>query len=108
MRLWKKNDIPDYKIFFDIDTAYSDFFSKISNVVNTLAPEKTIRVKSTTQEWFDAEIIREISNRDKLFKKFKTSKLHVDKIGYNGARILVQNLIKKEKENFFASKLEEN
>ena len=73
-----------------------------------MAPEKTKRVKSTTQEWYDGEIIRKTSDRDRLLQKFKTSKLHVDKISYNDARVSVENLIKKKKETFFKSKLEEN
>ena len=54
----KKVNFPDYEVFFDINAAYSDFFSKLSKVVNQMAPEKTKRVKSTTQEWYDGEIIR--------------------------------------------------
>ena len=35
------------------------------------------------------EIANEIKNRDKLFKKFKKSKLHIDKDIYNAARYKV-------------------
>ena len=104
----KKVNFPDYEVFFDINAAYSDFFSKLSKVVNQMAPEKTKRVKSTTQEWYDGEIIRKTSDRDRLLRKFKTSKLHVDQINYNHARVSVEKLIKKKKETFFKSKLEEN
>ena len=66
-----------------------------------MAPEKAKRVKSDTQEWFDGEIVGAMYERDKLLKKFKASKLHVDKINYNFSRISVQNLIKKKKKNFW-------
>ena len=66
------------------------------------------RSKSNTQELFDGEIIGAIYDRDKLFKKFKASKLHVDNINYKNSRISVQNLIKKKKEDFLGSKLKES
>ena len=48
-------------------------------------PLKERRVKQNSQEWFDGEIADEIKNQDKLFKKFKKSKLQIDKDIYNAA-----------------------
>ena len=48
-------------------------------------PLKERRVKQNSQEWFDGEIADEIKNQDKLFKKFKKSKLQIDKDIYNVA-----------------------
>ena len=51
-------------------------------VIDNLAPSKNKRIKGTSQNWFDAEIMEKISDRDKLFKKFMLaykSCLHVDK-----------------------------
>ena len=45
--------------------------NKITQVINNLAPYKTIRVKNQSNEWFDSELAEQISNRDKLFKKLK-------------------------------------
>ena len=39
---------------------------------------KQSRIKNNTQEWFDGEIMEKIAIRDKHFKKFKKSKLHID------------------------------
>ena len=44
--------------------------NKITEVINNLAPYKTIRVKNQSNEWLDGELAEQISNRDKLFKKF--------------------------------------
>ena len=44
-----------------------------------MASMKKRWVKQNSQEWFYGEIVDEIKNRDKLFKKFKKSKLHIDK-----------------------------
>ena len=82
--------------------------NKITQVINNLAPYKTIRVKNQSSEWFDGELAEKISNRDKLFKKFKQSKLHIDELTYKEAKNTVQRLIKEKKKKFFSKKLEEN
>ena len=56
-------------------------------MIDKVAPIKERRVKQNSQEWFDGEIADEIKNRNKLFKKFKKSKLHIDKEIYNVANI---------------------
>ena len=59
-----------------------------------MAPKKAIGVKNNTNEWFNGEIAAKIAARDKLFRKFKKSKLSVDKILYKEARNTLQALIK--------------
>ena len=54
--------------------------------MNNLAPYRTIRVKNQSNEWFDGELAEQISNRDKLFKKFKKSKLQMDQLLYKEAK----------------------
>ena len=50
---------------------------------------KSRRIKQNSQECFDGEFVEKISIGDKLFKKFKKSKLQIYKI----ARYEVQKLI---------------
>ena len=82
---------PNYKEFSDVNC--SDLVNKIIQVINNIAPYKTIRVKNQSNEWFDGEFAEQISNRDKLFKKFKTSKLHFDELIYKESKNRVQRLI---------------
>ena len=49
------------------------------SVIDKVAVVKKRRVKQNCQELFDGEITVEIKNRDKLFKKFKKSKLRIEK-----------------------------
>ena len=98
---------PNYEKFSDVNSAYSDLVKKITQVLNNLAPYKTIRVKNQSNEWFDGELAEQISNRDKLFKKFKKSKLLIHELIYKEAKNTVQCLIKEKKKNFFSKKLEE-
>ena len=103
-----KVSISNYDNFDNPEIAYSDFISKLESVINVLAPIKTVRIKNNTREWFDEEIGEEIYKRDKLHKKFKWTKLHVDADLYKEARNAVQNLIRKKKKAYFEGKLKAN
>ena len=54
----------------------------------------------TISEQADGEIADKIKNRDKLFKKFKKSKLHIDKDIYNASRYKVRKMIFDKKRSF--------
>ena len=69
-------------------------------VTDKVAPVKSKRIKRNSQEWFDSEISEKLIIRDKLFKKYKKTRLHVDKEIYKRARYSVQNIIAKRKKNF--------
>ena len=88
--------------------AYENFMQKVMAVIDNLAPSKNKSIKVTSQKWFDAEIMVIISDRNKLFKKFKTSLLHFGKDNYKEARNEVQKLIHTKKKAYFESKLTEN
>ena len=36
-------------------------------------------MKGNTQKWFDGKMFKKMNFRNKLFKKFKKSRLHIDK-----------------------------
>ena len=93
-------NFPNYDLFSNVDVAYSDLLTKISESVDSVAPLKELRVKNNRQEWFDNEIAEAIKLREKYFKKFKRSKLHIDQDFYIEAKYNVQKLIKKRRLNF--------
>ena len=99
---------PNYEKFSNINLAYTDFMDKLMLIVNKLCPIKEARVKSNSQEWFDGEIAEKIIIRDKLFKKFKVSKLQIDRELYNEARNKVHNLIRKKKKIYYEEQLKNN
>ena len=99
---------PNYGKFTDVNSAYMDLVNKITQVINNLAPYKTITVKNPFNEWFDCQLAEQISNRDKLFKKFKKSKRHNYELIYKEAKNTVQRLIKEQMKRFSSKKLEEN
>ena len=87
----------NYEKYHNINKAYNDFFQKMIEVVNNIAPLKTARIKNTSNEWFDREIAEKLSIRDKLFQKFKSSRLDIDWEIYKEARNDVQRSIKEKK-----------
>ena len=55
-------------------------------VVNNIVPLKTVRIKNTSNEWFDREIAEKLSKKDKIFKKFQSSRLNIDWEIYRGKK----------------------
>ena len=99
---------PNYDNFHNPDVAYNDFVNRLACVINAVASFKIVSVKNNTSEWFDGEIADKIHTRDKLYKRFKLTKLHVDEEIYKEARNVVQNLIRRKKKAYFENKLKEN
>ena len=78
----QKVNFSNYERFSCIDAAYTDFLNKLMKIVIEMAPSKEIRIKNNTLEWFDREIAELIHALEKLFLKFKKSKLHIDEENY--------------------------
>ena len=87
----------NYDNFSDIDIAYSDFIFKLTEVIDKMAPMKQSKIKNNTQEWFDEEVAEKINIREKCFKKFKNTKLHVDEEIFKEAQKDTRNIIKRKK-----------
>ena len=87
----------EYKKFDNVNDAQSNFIQKLVEVIDKVAPAKSKKIERNSQEWFDSEISEKLIIRDKLFKKYKKTRLHVDKEIYKRARYSVQNLIAKKK-----------
>ena len=98
-------NFPEYKKLDNVSDAYSNFIQQLMEVIDKVAPVKSKRIKRNSQEWFDSEISEKLIIQDKLFKKFKKTRLHLDKEIYKRARYSVQNLITKKKKEFFEKKL---
>ena len=96
----EKINFPNYDIFSNVNTAYKDLLRKVTNTLDNIAPIKELRVKNNTQDWFDNEVNEAIKIRDKMFKKFKKSNLHIDYDIYLEAKHNVKNLVKQKKASF--------
>ena len=67
-----------------------------------------MRIKNASSEWLYREIAEKLSLRNKLFKKFKSSRLSIDWEIHKEARNDVHRLIKYKKKKYFEEKLAEN
>ena len=97
-------NFPNHLNFNDATEAYDDFIQKIMVAIDKVAPIKERRIKHNSQEWFDRGISEPIKNRDKLLKKFKKSRLHIDKELYNATRYKAHKLIFNKKKDYFENK----
>ena len=101
-------NFPNYQNYENVNEAYADLVNKITTELDKIAPLKEIRIKNSSQEWFDAEIIEQINKRDKLFQNFKKSKSALDELSYKRAKNHLKNMIKTKKKNYMRTKLSEN
>ena len=95
------------KTFNDVNVPYSDFFQKIMTVIEKIAPFKTKRVKRNTQKWFDGEVLEKLNSTDKLFQKFKKSRLRIYKELFKKVKYEVSKLIVTKNQAFFKEKISE-
>ena len=97
----------NYEILGDVHAAYSDFFQEIMTVIDKITPFKTKRMKGNTQKGFDGEVLEKLNSRDKLFQKFKKSRLHIDKELFEKAKYEALKPI-ATKGTFFKEKISES
>ena len=72
-----------------------------------MLPIEIKRIKENTQKWFYSEVLEKLKARDKLFKKFKISRLTINKELYKKAKYDASKLIITKKQAFFKEKLSE-
>ena len=108
LELLRLESFPEYDSFTDVNVAYQDFMGRLSSVINNIAPMREVRVKQGSPEWFDGEILEKIKLRNKLLRKYKKSRLQIDRNFFTEARNSVQKLIREKKKSFFEEKLKEN
>ena len=72
-------NFPEYKKFDNVNDTYLNFIEKLTEVIDKVALVKSKRIKRNSQERFDSEISEKLIIRDKVFKKYKKTRLDVDK-----------------------------
>ena len=75
--------------------------------IEKIASYRNKRTKKNTQKWFDGEVLEKLNARDRLFKKFKKSRLHMDKQLLKKAKYDTSKLITTKKQEFFKERLSE-
>ena len=65
-------------------------------------------MKVNTQKWFDDEVLEKVNSRDKLFQRFKKSRLHNDKELFKKVKHEALKLIATKKKAFVKEKISES
>ena len=73
-------------------------------VIDKITPFKTKRVTGNTQKWLDGEVLEKLNSKDKLFQKFKKSRLHIDKEFFKKVKYEMLKLIGTKKQAFLKKK----
>ena len=55
-------------------------------IIDKIAPYKSNRVERNTQTWFDGELLEKLNLKNKLFRKFRKSRLHIAKELYKKSK----------------------
>ena len=76
-------------------------------VIDKIAPYKSKRVKGNTQKRVGGEVLEKLNVRSKFFKKFKKSRLHIDKELNEKSKYEALKLIALKKNNQKHAFLEE-
>ena len=80
-----------------------------AQIIDHIAPEKTVRVKTRTEPWMSGEIIEMINNRDKLFAMYRKNRTDEDRYrNYCHLRNLVQRTVKAAKAEYFENQIKVN
>ena len=74
-------------------------------VIDKITSFKTKQAKENTQNWREGEVLEKIIYRDKLFQKFKKSRLHIYKELFKKAKYEALNLIATKEQNFLKDKI---
>ena len=91
-----------------VDTALTIFCNTFTDILDSIAPIKTIRIKQRTEPWMTDNILQNIRERNRTFYNFRKTKSHLLYKKYCQLRNKVQRLVKEAKQNYIDSEIEEN
>ena len=91
-----------------VNTAWMNFKTILTNVLNQIAPERDVRIKIRTEPWMTPAILEKIKNRDKIRRKILKGSSDFTYQDFTALRNEVQRDIKNAKASFFKSKLEDS
>ena len=75
--------------------------------IDKIVPSKSQQVNGNTQKWTDSDVFEKLNLRNKPFKKFKKSRLRIDKELYKKSKYDTLKLVASKEQAFFEEKLSE-
>ena len=92
----------------DVNEAWSNFRTMFLTVLNSVSPEKTVRLKHRSEAWLTDVIIQNIVDRDAMLKDYKRTNDPEMFTLYKKLRNKVQKLVDQAKEMYYRDVFEEN
>ena len=101
----------DWSLIYEsinVNEAWLNFKTIITDILDMVAPVKKIRIKNRTDPWINNEILHLMEQRDKLMRRFSKNKNDRElKQEFNRIRTKVDKNLKKAKGDYFSNKAEE-
>ena len=92
----------------DVNENWYTFTNVFTDILNTVAPVKEIRLKTRTEPWMNSEILELIHERDILLQNFKKNNNEDVYRNFCKLRNKVQRMVKKAKSEYIAEQVQEN
>ena len=90
----------------DIDTCWNIMFAIFSEILDELCPIKHFKFAKDRPPWLTDDLVNLMKERDRCLKKFRSSKLEIDKIEMRRMRNLVNISVKNARAVFIKDQLE--
>ena len=84
----------------DVESSFENFKRLFLSVIDSLAPEKEVRLKQRTEPWFNSEISEAISERDNWLRLLNNSKWNPSTLSINITETGHKFLLPMQKETF--------
>ena len=91
-----------------VKNVYQNFVNKFLSGVDSVVQIRILRVKFNIKPWFDIDVLNDIRNRDKYYKKFEESDKENNKGTFKNSKLLLKKLLIIRKDFTFNKKSIEN
>jgi hypothetical protein len=91
-----------------VEVAWARFKTIFCNILDELAPVKSVRLKQRSEPWINSEILELIRERDKSFQKFKKHGDNINYTNFTKLRNKVQSKIRHAKKQYYINKIDEH
>lgn len=91
-----------------VNSAWVNFKSKLTSVLDKVAPKRIIRIKQRTEPWMSSDILEKIRQRDKIRYLMNKGNSDVSFKDFALLRNQIQREVKRAKSQYFKSELDDS
>lgn len=90
----------------DVNKKYKSFYNSVINILDEVAPMKTISISSHYKEWWNAAVKFAIEERDKSYRNFVNHKTEQNRNIYKQMRNTAVKVMRTEKRIYYEKKID--